>query len=67
MGNTVSAYIYGIKVFRPYPVILYKTQTGPLSDWTIYPLVEKNWCPSERPKLAYSMVRHLHMYDEMSI
>ena len=24
MGNTVSAYIYGIKVFRPYPVILYR-------------------------------------------
>ena len=34
MGNTVSAHIYEIKVFR---------------------LVEKNWCPSERPK--YSMVR----------
>ena len=24
MGNTVSAYIYEIKVFRPYPVILYR-------------------------------------------
>ena len=55
MGNTVSAHIYEIKVFRPYLVILYRLQTGPL-----YPLVEKNWCPSERPKLAYSMVRHLY-------
>ena len=72
MGNTVSAHIYEIKVFRPYPVILYRlveknwltttTQTGPL-----YPLLEKNWCPSERPKLVHSMVRHLHMYDEMPI
>ena len=24
MGNNVSAYIYEIKVFRPYPVILYR-------------------------------------------
>ena len=24
MGNTVSAHIYEIKVFRPYPVILYR-------------------------------------------
>ena len=62
MGNTVSSHIYEIKVFRPYPVILYISQTGPL-----YPLVEKNWCPSKRPKLAHSMVRHLHMYDEMPI
>ena len=62
MGNTVSAHIYEIKVFRPYPVILYRLRAGP-----VYPLVEKNWCPSERPKLAYSMVRHLHMYDEIPI
>ena len=24
MGNTVSAHIYEIKVFRPYPAILYR-------------------------------------------
>ena len=24
MGNTVSAHIYEIKIFRPYPVILYR-------------------------------------------
>ena len=24
MGNTVSAHVYEIKVFRPYPVILYR-------------------------------------------
>ena len=61
MGNTVSAHIYEIKVFRPYPVILYRLRLTTLS------MVEKNWCPSERPKLAYSMVRHLHMYDEIPI
>ena len=54
MGNSVSAHIYETKVFRPYPIILY-TQTGPL-----YPLVEKNGCPSERPNLAYSVVRQLY-------
>ena len=48
MGNTVSAHIYEIKVFRPYPVILYRLIL-------------------ERPKLVHSMVRHLHMYDEMPI
>ena len=29
MGNTVSAHIYEIKVFRPYPVILYKLRLDP--------------------------------------
>ena len=58
MGNTVSAHICQLKVFRPYPVILYRLRLDPL-----YLLVEKNWCPSERPNLAYSVVRHLHMYD----
>ena len=52
MGNSVSAHIYETKVFRPYPVILYTPRLDPL-----YPLVEKNWCPSERPNLAYSGVR----------
>ena len=42
MGNTVSGHICHIKVFRPYPVILYRLH-GPLY------MVEKNWCPSERP------------------
>ena len=27
--------------------------------------MEKNWCPSKRPNLAYSMVRHLPMYDKI--
>ena len=27
--------------------------------------MEKNWCPSEWPNLAYSMVRHLPMYDKI--
>ena len=38
MGNTVSAHIYEIKVFRPYPVILYRLRL----DHSIH------WCPSER-------------------
>ena len=62
MGNTVSAHIYEIKVFRPYPVILYRLRLDHSIHWW-----KKNWCPSERTKLAYSMVRHLHMYDEMPI
>ena len=31
MGNTVSAHIYEIKVFRPYPVILYRLRWTTLS------------------------------------
>ena len=31
MGNTVSAHIYEIKVFRPYPVILYRLRLTTLS------------------------------------
>ena len=62
MGNTVCAHIYEIKVFRPYPVILYRLRLDHSIHWW-----KKNWCPSERPKLAYSMVRHPHMYDEMPI
>ena len=29
MGNTVSAHIHDIKVFRPYPVILYRLRLDP--------------------------------------
>ena len=29
MGNSVSAHIYETKVFRPYPVILYRFRLGP--------------------------------------
>ena len=29
MGNTVSGHIYEIKVFRPYPVILYRLRLDP--------------------------------------
>ena len=36
MGNTVSAHIYQIKLFRPYPVILYRLRLDH------YPLVENN-------------------------
>ena len=55
MGNAVSAHIYEIKVFRPYPVILYRLRLDHSIHWW-----KKNWCPSERPKLGYSMVRHLY-------
>ena len=34
-------------------------------DWTTLSIGGKNWCPSEWPNLAYSMVRHLHMYDKI--
>ena len=30
MGNTVSAHIYEIKVFRPYPVKLYRLRLDPI-------------------------------------
>ena len=125
MGNTVSAHICQIKVFRPYPVILYELRLDhsihwwkkigvPRNDqiwrtrwWGIYTCMtkspieingeilfllisaklrsleptllycidsnwttlsiggKKNWCPSEQPNLAYSMVRHLPMYDKI--
>ena len=62
MGNTVSAHICQLKVFIPYPVILYRLRLDPSIHWW-----KKNWCPSERPNLAYSVVRHLHMYDKFPI
>ena len=47
MGNNVSAYIYEIKVFRPYPVILYRLRL----DHSIHcwkkigvPRNDQNWC-----------------------
>ena len=47
MGNTVSAHIYEIKVFRPYPVILYRLRL----DHSIHcwkkigvPRNDQNWC-----------------------
>ena len=33
MGNTVSAHICQLKVFRPYPVILYRLRLDPLFYW----------------------------------
>ena len=53
MGNTVSAHIYEIKVFRPYPVILYRLRQDHSIHWW-----KKIGVPG--PKLAYSMVRHLY-------
>ena len=61
MGNTVSAHIYEIKVFRPYPVILYRLRLDHSIHWWKkigVPRNDQNW---------HSMVRHLHMYDEMPI
>ena len=34
MGNTVSGHIYEIKVFRPYPVILYRLRLNPSIYWS---------------------------------
>ena len=46
MGNTVSAHIYKIKVFRPYPAILYRLRL----DYSIHwwkkigvPRKDQNW------------------------
>ena len=33
MGNTVSAHICHIKVFRPYPVIFYRLRLDPSIYW----------------------------------
>ena len=33
MGNTVSAHIYRFKVFRPYPVILYRLRLDSSIYW----------------------------------
>ena len=33
MGNTVSAHICRFKVFRPYPVILYRLRLDPSIYW----------------------------------
>ena len=33
MGNSVSAHIYETKVFRPYPVILYRLRLDPSVHW----------------------------------
>ena len=65
MGNTVSAHICHIKVFRPYPVILYRLRLDPSIYWWKKIGVPRNdqiW-----PNLAYSMVRHLHMHDKFPI
>ena len=51
MGNSVSAHIYETKVFRPYPVILYRLRLDPSIHW---------WKKLERPNLAYSVVRQLY-------
>ena len=55
MGNTVSAHIYEIKVFRPYPVILYRLRLDHSIHWW-----KKIGVPRNDQKLAYSMVRHLY-------
>ena len=33
MGNSVSAHIYETKVFRPYPVVLYRLRLDPSIHW----------------------------------
>ena len=61
MGNTVSAHIYEIKVLDP--TLLYCID----SDWTTLSIGGKKLVSLGMTKLAYSMVRHLHMYDEIPI
>ena len=46
MGNTVSAHIYEIKVFRPYPVILYRLRLDHSIHWWKkigVPRNDQNW------------------------
>ena len=60
IGNTVSAHISQIKVFRPYPVILYRLRLDHSIHWG-----KKIGVPRKKPNLVYSMVRHLPMYDKI--
>ena len=46
MGNTVSAHIYKIKVFRPYPAILYRRRLDHSIHWWKkigVPRNDQNW------------------------
>ena len=46
MGNTVSAHIYKIKVFRPYPIILYRLRLEHSIHWWKkigVPQNDQNW------------------------
>ena len=46
MGNTVSAHTYEIKVFRPYPVILYGLRLDHSIHWwkkICVPRNDQNW------------------------
>ena len=62
MGNTVCAHIYDIKVFRPYPVMLYRLRLDHSIHWW-----KKIGVPRNDQNRAHSMVSYLHMYDEMPI
>ena len=42
MGNTVSAHICQLKVFRPYPVILYRLRLNPSIYWWKKIVVPRN-------------------------
>ena len=47
MGNTVSAHIYEIKVFSPYPVISYRLRLDHSIHWWKkigVPRNDQNWC-----------------------
>ena len=64
MGNSVSAHIYETKVFRPYPVILYRLRLTPLS------IGGKKLVSLGTTKLAYSVVRQtvlVYMHDQIPI
>ena len=61
MGNTVSAHICQLKVFRPYPVVLYRLRLDPSIHWW------KKLVSLGTTKFGVSMVRYLHMYDKFPI
>ena len=61
MGNTVSAHICQLKVFRPYPVVLYRLRLDPSIHWW------KKLVSLGTTKFGVLVVRHLHMYDKFPI
>ena len=67
MGNSVSAHIYETKVFRPYPVILYRLRLDPSIHWWKKIVVPRNnqiWRTRPNPHLK-SMENSVsaHIYE----
>ena len=62
MGNTVSAHIYEIKVFRPYPVILYRLRLDHSIHWWKkigVPQNDQNWRTTKITRGKYCFCSYL--------